>query len=123
MFMENNDSDFVSKIYDKSLTGISGYETAYELADRYLRNNNGNTKKAIKNFISVQTTKSAVSGFVTNIGGILTLSITLPANIISIIYIQLRMIQKLPEKHLRQIANKISIQLVFVNYFVLYVYF
>ena len=42
-----------------------------------------------------QVKKCAASGFVTGLGGLITLPVTIPANIASVIYIQMRMIATL----------------------------
>ena len=39
-----------------------------------------------------QITKCATSGFITGFGGFITMPVTLPANITSVIYVQMRMI-------------------------------
>lgn len=48
--------------------------------------------EAIDKIIKFQTTKAAVSGFVTGFGGVLTLPVTIPANVTSVILFQMRMI-------------------------------
>ena len=47
---------------------------------------------AIKKLINFQTTKAATSGFVTGFGGVLTMPVTIPANVSSVILFQMRMI-------------------------------
>ena len=47
---------------------------------------------AIKKLINFQTTKAATSGFVTGFGGVLTMPVTIPANVYSVILFQMRMI-------------------------------
>lgn len=47
---------------------------------------------AVKKLINNQVTKCATSGFVTGFGGFITLPITIPANISSVLYVQMRMI-------------------------------
>lgn len=49
-------------------------------------------RKAAEKMITLQCTKSTVSGFVTGFGGVLTLPVTLPANITSVLAVQMRMI-------------------------------
>ncbi|EHI74584.1 EcsC protein family [Streptococcus criceti] len=48
--------------------------------------------EAIDKIIKFQTTKAAVSGFVTDFGGVLTLPVTIPANISSVILFQMRVV-------------------------------
>lgn len=77
--------------YDKAVNGLSGMETAQELANNYLRKYNS-TDEAIDKFINWQQAKCATSGFLTGLGGIITLPVAIPANISSVIYIQTRMV-------------------------------
>lgn len=48
--------------------------------------------KIIDNFINWQQAKCATSAFITGLGGIITLPVAIPANVSSVIYIQIRMI-------------------------------
>ena len=70
--------------------GVLG--TAQELADEYLHSNGHNLKEAANSLIRWQNTKAATGGFVTNLGGLVTLPAAIPANMASSMYIQLRMI-------------------------------
>ena len=49
-------------------------------------------EEACKAMIRNQITKCATSGFITGFGGFITMPVTLPANITSVIYVQMRMI-------------------------------
>ena len=77
--------------YDKAVKGLPGMEIAEELANKYLFKSNS-VDEVIDNFINWQTAKCATSGFISGLGGIATLPVTIPANISSVIYIQTRMI-------------------------------
>ena len=73
--------------YEKAVNGLPGMETAEELANKYISKSN-----SIDQFINWQQAKCATSGFITGLGGIITLPVAVPANISSVIYIQTRMI-------------------------------
>ena len=77
--------------YDKAINGFKGMEGADELARNYLSKSDS-TDEAIDKFIKWQQAKGATSGFLTGIGGLITLPIAVPANITSVLYIQIRMI-------------------------------
>lgn len=77
--------------YDKAVNGLPGMETADELAEKYLSKSKS-IDEAIDKFINWQLAKCATSGFLTGLGGIITLPVAVPANISSVIYIQTRMI-------------------------------
>lgn len=77
--------------YKKAVDGLPGMDTAQELAQSYL-NKSKSTDEAIDKLIKWQQTKGATSGFLTGIGGLITLPVAVPANISSVLYIQIRMI-------------------------------
>ena len=77
--------------YDKAIEGLPGMETAEELANEYF-SKSSTVDDAIDQLIYWQQAKCATSGFLTGLGGIITLPIAIPANISSVIYIQMRMI-------------------------------
>ena len=77
--------------YDKAINGITGFDSAQEMADSY----KGNGKTNIQNCNSLirwQNTKATTSGFLTGLGGLLTMPVAIPANLASVMYVQIRMI-------------------------------
>lgn len=78
--------------YDKAINGgVPGMDTAIELAESYLQKS-GTLDEKVKSLILWQNTKSATSGFLTGLGGLITLPVAVPANITSVILVQLRMV-------------------------------
>ena len=77
--------------YEKAIQGLPGMESAEELAKRYLEKYD-TVDEAIDTFINWQCAKCATSGFITGLGGLLTLPVAIPANISSVIFGQIRMI-------------------------------
>lgn len=84
-------NDALDWAYDKAMNGIPGTGTAKEFADEYHKNNN-NKLDAANSMIRWQNTKAATSGFLTGLGGIVTLPVAIPTNVASVMYVQLRMI-------------------------------
>lgn len=85
-------SELLDKCYDAALNGIPKVsKSSDDLAQEYL-DSYGSTEKAAKRFIANQIAKCTTSGFVTGFGGLLTLPVSVPANISSVIYVQMRMI-------------------------------
>lgn len=77
--------------YSKAINGIPGSLNCQQLAYEYL--SKYPTKQiAAQKLIQNQIAKCATSGFVTGLGGLPTMPITLPANIASVLYVQMRMI-------------------------------
>ena len=77
--------------YDKAINGVPGLGTAVEIAESYMNEQNLPIDSA-NSLIRWQVTKCATSGFVTGLGGLITLPVSIPANITSVLYIQTRMI-------------------------------
>ena len=85
-------SDILETIYGKAISGVNLISPPVEdVAESYL-------KKypvpaiAAKKMLNNQVLKCTTSGFVTGLGGVITLATTLPLNITSVIYVQVRMI-------------------------------
>lgn len=78
--------------YDKCMNGVPHVSPSVEeFANDYLEKHT--TKElACKAMIKNQIIKCTTSGFITGFGGIVTLPVTLPANIGSVLYVQMRMI-------------------------------
>jgi uncharacterized protein (DUF697 family) len=78
-------------IYERAIDGVPGLEGAPDLAASYQRQC-ASDEAAIDALIRWQVAKAAAAGFLTNLGGLATLPIALPANVLSALYIQIRMV-------------------------------
>lgn len=84
--------ELLDTLYAKSIDGIPKVSLPIdELASNYLEKNESN-EKAAKQFINYQIAKCTTSGFVAGLGGIVTLPVAIPANVSSVMYVQMRMI-------------------------------
>ena len=87
----------LSTCYDKALNGlpsIKGVPTSkgvVEFAKEY-QAKYATPQIAANELVKIQILKCGTSGFVTGFGGFITLPVTVPANIASVLYVQLRMI-------------------------------
>lgn len=78
--------------YQKAVNGIERVSPPVEkLAEDYLNKYQEPTEAARK-MISNQIVKCTTSGFITGFGGLITLPIAVPANVSSVLYVQMRMI-------------------------------
>ncbi len=77
--------------YNKAINGMPGIDTAEELANDYL-DGDGTLTSKVNSLIRWQNTKSATSGFLTGLGGLMTMPVAIPANLASVLFVQLRMI-------------------------------
>lgn len=100
--------------YDKAVNGLPGMETADELAEKYLSKSKS-IDEAIDKFINWQLAKCATSGFLTGLGGIITLPVAVPANISSVIYIQTRMIASIAKMRAYDLKDDQVKTLVYVS--------
>ncbi|HOI87229.1 MAG TPA: EcsC family protein [Lentimicrobium sp.] len=81
----------LDSLYDSAVSGIPGTGSAAEIAASYLKQE-GTLRDRSNQLIRWQNTKAASSGFITGIGGFITLPVAIPANLVSVLYIQVRMI-------------------------------
>ncbi|WP_262372437.1 EcsC family protein [Sutcliffiella horikoshii] len=78
--------------YDKAVNGgIPGMDTAIELATNY-EQKSGSLIENVNSLIRWQNTKSATSGFLSGLGGVIMMPVAIPANITSVILVQIRMV-------------------------------
>lgn len=79
-------------LYKKAMSGIPKAHSGSveELAAVYTRRY-PTAPKAAKALINAQITKCGASGFLTGLGGFITMPVTIPANISSLLYMQIRM--------------------------------
>lgn len=91
--LKNEIMNLLDTCYDRALEGrlFPGERSIVELAEDYLKKNN-NREKAIDELIKYQTCLCGINGFLAGVGGMLTLPIAIPANMVGVIYVQLRMI-------------------------------
>ena len=84
--------------YGKAVDGLPGFDAAEELAAKYLARH-GDPDTAARALIASQTGMAGTAGFLTGIGGFISLPAAIPANLASALYIQVRMIAAIA--HLR----------------------
>ncbi|MEC6833876.1 EcsC family protein [Photobacterium toruni] len=77
--------------YDKAVNGVTGLDSAVDLAQSYTKNGSSSVEQA-NSLIRWQNTKAGTSGFLTGLGGLMIMPVSIPANITSVMYVQVRMI-------------------------------
>ena len=83
--------EILNSLYIKSVNGIPKVSLPVDdLVEDYIKKNL-NVEEAAKSLINNSTIKCGTSGFLTGFGGFATMIATLPANITSVMYVQLRM--------------------------------
>ena len=89
---ENSIMKILDQCYEKCLNGVSNVSPPIDkFAEDYL-SKNPQPYIAAEKMINNQVLKCATSGFISGFGGILTLPVSIPANVGTVLYVQMRMI-------------------------------
>jgi EcsC protein family len=83
---------FVREALHRAIVGVGPLPPASKAAEAQLREQKGNVDKAVHEVIENHVRYAAAQGFVTNVGGLVTIAITIPTNITGLALIQCRMI-------------------------------
>ena len=89
---EEKAENYLSILYNNAINGIPHLSVPIDKLVEDYTNKYKSKKRAIDELIKNQILKCTTSGFVTGLGGLLSMPITLPANICSVLYVQLRMV-------------------------------
>jgi len=81
----------IEKILSVGIDGIGPFDPASDVAAEALADAGGNVDKAIAKVVSGHVTMGAVGGFVTGVGGFVTLPIALPVNVFEFYAVATRM--------------------------------
>jgi hypothetical protein len=83
--------NFVREALRRAILGVGPLPGAHVVADRALQDN-GDVDAAVHDLIEAHVRYAGAQGFVTNLGGLVTAGVTIPANIAGLALIQCRMI-------------------------------
>jgi hypothetical protein len=83
---------FVREALHRALHGIGPLPPAADAADRQLREQRGDVDRAIHEVIENHVRYAGAQGLVTNVGGLVTAPVTIPANVTGLAMVQSRMI-------------------------------
>jgi EcsC protein family len=78
-------------LYEGAINGLPGVDGVEDLAQSY-SDRGVSSDDDIDHLINWQVAKAGAAGFVTGVGGMLTLPVAIPANLAGVLYIQIRMI-------------------------------
>lgn len=90
---------FVREALRLAVDGVGPLPPAEESAEKVLAKNNGNLQKAVHDVIELHVRMAGAQGFVTNLGGLVTAAVAIPANITGLALIQSRMIAEIAHLH------------------------
>lgn len=83
---------FVHQALDKAIIGVGPLPSAAAAADKQLAENDGDLERGIHDVIENHIRYAGLQGFLTNIGGLITMAVTIPTNITGLALIQCRMV-------------------------------
>lgn len=85
-------SNYVRTVLDKAIDGFGPLRSASSTADAKLVDNAGDVENAIRGLIRLHTSLAGVQGFVTNLGGVAAIAITVPANVLGVTLVQCHLV-------------------------------
>ncbi len=85
-------TSFVREALRRAIEGVGPLPPAAAAADAQLREQHGNVDRAIHEVIENHVRYAGAQGFLTNLGGLVTMAVTVPANITGLALIECRMI-------------------------------
>lgn len=85
-------TSFVREALNRAVDGVGPLPPAAAAADKQLREQHGNVERAVHEVIENHVRLAGAQGFVTNLGGLVTAAVTIPANISGLALVQCRMI-------------------------------
>lgn len=88
----NITSAFVHQALDLAISGAGPLPGAAAAADKQLAKHAGDREKAIDGILEQHVRYAAGQGFVTNLGGLVTMAVTVPANISGLAMLECRMV-------------------------------
>ncbi|MBA3309783.1 MAG: EcsC family protein [Nocardioidaceae bacterium] len=85
-------ANFVRQAFDRAVDGAGPLRGAAPSADRRLAEHDGNVDKAIGALVDSHVRMAGAQGFVTNLGGLITMAVTIPANISGLALLQCHLV-------------------------------
>ncbi len=84
-------TDALEWSYNSAVNGFSFIDSAPKMAENFLKGDHAVDKK-VDSLVRWQVSKAATTGFLTGLGGLLTMPVTIPADLAVVLFIQIRMI-------------------------------
>jgi hypothetical protein len=88
----NLTTQFVREALHRALDGVGPLPPARAAAEKHLASAGGDVEKAVEDVVDQHVRYAGASGFATNIGGLVTMAVTMPANLAGTALIQCRMV-------------------------------
>jgi len=85
-------SSFVHQALERAIKGVGPLPGAVAAADAQCREQGGDAEKAMRELVENHVRYAAAEGFATNLGGLVTMAVTVPASIAGLAVVQCRMV-------------------------------
>ncbi|RLV48039.1 hypothetical protein D9V37_18255 [Nocardioides mangrovicus] len=85
-------SAFIHDVLDRAVNGVGPLPGAARAADKLLVEHHGDVDAAVSAIVERHVRYAGAQGFLTNLGGLVTLAATIPANIAGLAILQCRMV-------------------------------
>lgn len=85
-------SSFVREALHRAIDGVGPLTPAVKVAEKALAANDGQVGKSVHDVVDHHTRFAGAQGFLTNIGGLVTMAVSLPANLTGLAVLQCRMV-------------------------------
>ena len=90
---------FVRQVLDRAIDGVGRLPGAAQAADRRLAKVDGDIDKAVHDLIDSHVRLAGLQGFLANLGGLVTVAVTIPANVTGLALLHCHMVASIA--HLR----------------------
>lgn len=90
---------FLQRVLDRAIGGVGPFDPAAKVADEALKEHDGDVTRAGEALVRSHSRLAATQGFLTNIGGLVTLVVSVPANVTGLTLVQLRLHAALAQLH------------------------
>jgi hypothetical protein len=85
-------ASFVREALDRAIHGVGPLPAAADAADKQLREQRGDVKRAVHEVIENHVRYAGAQGLLTGVGGVVTATVAIPANVTGLALIQARMV-------------------------------
>lgn len=85
-------SGYVRVVLDRAIDGVGPLPSAASSADTKLVDAAGDVENALAALLRMHTSLAGVQGFVTNLGGVSTIAVTVPANVAGVTIVQCHLV-------------------------------
>ncbi len=92
-------SGYVREVLTRAIAGVGPARGAKESAENRLAEADGDVEQAVQELISSHVRMAGAQGFLTNVGGVVTLAVSIPANITGLALLQCHLVASIA--HLR----------------------